>query len=80
MEAIAKQGQKEKQQVRGAKQKIKKIKEKYADQDEEERERRLEMLGAKKIKGFDQKIGKNKQAKGHKDNNNKETKGNKKNQ
>ena len=33
--------------------KIKKIKEKYADQDEEEREMRLALLGAKEVKGFD---------------------------
>lgn len=32
------------------------MKEKYADQDEEEREARLNMLGAKKVKDFDQKM------------------------
>ena len=35
------------------KNKIKKMKEKYGDQDEEEREMRLTLLGAKKVKDFD---------------------------
>lgn len=38
---------------RGKRNKIKKMKEKYADQDEEEREMRLMLLGAKDVKGFD---------------------------
>ena len=38
---------------RGKKNKLKKIKEKYADQDEEEREMRLALLGAKEVKNFD---------------------------
>lgn len=42
--------------MRGKKNKIQKIKEKYGDQDEEERQMKLELLGAKKVKGFDQKI------------------------
>jgi hypothetical protein len=29
------------------------MKDKYADQDEDEREMRLALLGAKKVKGFD---------------------------
>lgn len=33
---------------------------KYADQDEEERQMKLELLGAKKVKGFDQKMAKHK--------------------
>ena len=37
-----------------------KIKEKYADQDEEERNMRLMLLGAKKVEGFDiNKVGDN---------------------
>ena len=56
-EALTKQGQKDKQ-VRGKQQKLKKMKEKYADQDEEERQRRMDMLGAKKTKHFDQKMSK----------------------
>jgi hypothetical protein len=40
--------------VRGKHKKIKKMKEKYADQDEEEREMKLALLGSKqKVKGFD---------------------------
>lgn len=40
--------------VRGKHRKIKKMKEKYADQDEEEREMKLALLGSKqKVKGFD---------------------------
>ena len=31
------------------------MKEKYADQDDEEREMRLALLGAKEVKGFDHK-------------------------
>jgi hypothetical protein len=31
------------------------MKDKYADQDEEEREMRLALLGAKEVKGFDMK-------------------------
>jgi hypothetical protein len=38
---------------RGKKNKIKKMKEKYADQDDDEREMRLALLGAKDVKGFD---------------------------
>jgi len=38
---------------RGKKNKIKKMKEKYADQDEDEREMRLALLGAKEVKDFD---------------------------
>lgn len=38
---------------RGKKNKIKKMKEKYADQDEDEREMRLALLGAKQVKGLD---------------------------
>ena len=38
---------------RGKKNKIKKMKEKYADQDEEERALRLTLLGAKNVEGFD---------------------------
>lgn len=40
--------------MRGKHRKIKKMKEKYADQDEEEREMKLALLGSKqKVKGFD---------------------------
>jgi len=39
--------------VRGNKKKLQKIKDKYGDQDEEERQMKLELLGAKKTKGFD---------------------------
>jgi hypothetical protein len=40
--------------ARGKHQKIKKMKEKYADQDEDEREMKLKLLGSKtKVKGFD---------------------------
>lgn len=35
------------------KNKIKKMKEKYADQDEEERQMRMMLLGAKEVKDFD---------------------------
>lgn len=38
---------------RGKKNKIKKMKEKYADQDDDEREMRLALLGAKDVKDFD---------------------------
>ena len=38
---------------RGKKSKIAKMKEKYADQDEEERDMRLSLIGAKKVKNFD---------------------------
>ncbi len=38
--------------------KLQKIKEKYADQDEEERNMRLQLLGAKKVKGLDKQIQK----------------------
>lgn len=43
----------EQQVPRGKKNKLKKIKDKYADQDEEEREMRLALLGAKEVKNFD---------------------------
>lgn len=39
--------------ARGKHQKIKKMKEKYADQDDEERQLRMQMLGSKQVKGFD---------------------------
>lgn len=35
------------------KNKLKKMKDKYADQDEDEREMRLALLGAKQVKGVD---------------------------
>ena len=38
---------------RGKKAKIQKIKDKYADQDEDEREMRLQLIGGKKAKGMD---------------------------
>ena len=33
---------------------MQKIKDKYADQDEDERKMRMQLLGSKKVKGFDQ--------------------------
>jgi len=38
---------------RGKHKKLKKMKEKYAEQDEEEREMLLQMLGSRKVKGMD---------------------------
>ena len=38
---------------RGKKAKLQKMKDKYADQDEDERAMRLQLLGAKKTKGFE---------------------------
>ncbi len=38
---------------RGKANKIRKMKKKYADQTEEERELQLQVLGAKKVQGFD---------------------------
>ena len=39
--------------ARGKHSKIKKMKEKYGDQDEEEREMRMKLMGTKDVKGFD---------------------------
>ena len=38
---------------RGKKAKIQKMKDKYADQDDDERDMRLQLIGAKKVKGFE---------------------------
>jgi hypothetical protein len=38
---------------RGKKAKMQKMKDKYADQDEEERLMRMQLLGSKKVKGAD---------------------------
>lgn len=38
--------------ARGKHSKIKKMKEKYGDQDEEEREMRMKLMGTKDVKGF----------------------------
>lgn len=39
--------------ARGKHTKIRKMKEKYADQDEEERKIRMQLIGTKEVKGFD---------------------------
>lgn len=53
-EKKAKQGANAQEIVpRGKKNKIKKMKQKYGDQDEEERDMRMAMLGAKQVTGFD---------------------------
>lgn len=39
--------------ARGKHSKIRKMKEKYADQDQEEREMRMQLIGTKDVKGFD---------------------------
>ena len=53
---------------RGKRNKLKKIKEKYADQDEDERKMRLMLLGAKQVEGFDiSKVGDNLKFTGVKD-------------
>lgn len=39
--------------TRGKHQKIRKMKEKYADQDEEERQMRMALIGSKQVQGFD---------------------------
>ena len=41
---------------RGKHHKIKKIKEKYADMDEEEREMRMKLQGSKAVTGFDMSV------------------------
>ena len=59
IEAYLKREEKKKQKPQhqdigtAKKNKIKKMKNKYADQDDEEREMRLALLGAKPMKGFD---------------------------
>ncbi len=40
---------------RGKHAKIRKMKEKYADQDEEDRQMRMALTGSKQVKGFDMK-------------------------
>lgn len=39
--------------TRGKHSKIRKIKEKYGEQDQEEREMRMKLMGTKEVKGFD---------------------------
>ena len=39
--------------ARGKHSKIKKMKEKYAEQDQEERELKMKLMGTKDVKGFD---------------------------
>ena len=39
--------------ARGKHSKIRKMKEKYADQDQEERKMRMQLIGTKDVKGFD---------------------------
>lgn len=48
------------------------MKEKYADQDEEEREMRLQLIGAKKVKGHEQILKKQDKNAGGKGGNNKQ--------